>query len=205
MGPLFGDRRGSRRLYRFVSRFYDTLRPLFAGFPKTREAYYRYRPIAPGDRVLDIGCGTGESTREVPTHAGALHGIDLSPDQVRMTEQKPDLDRANFVIGDAMSLPYQAETFDVVSSAGSIQHVPDLRAALAEAHRVTVPGGRLFVVGPKRPDSFVGGSIADTLMHFMEPEETKQVVRESGWESVDIHSVHMDYLARDAVVVTGTA
>lgn len=205
MGPLFGDRTQSARLYRFVSGFYDTFRPLFAGFPATREAYYRYRDLGPDDRVLDLGCGTGESTREIVGADRDVHGLDLSTSQVGMTNRKSDLDSASFVVGDAMTLPYQDDVYDLVSSVGSLQHVPDVPAALSEAHRVTVSGGQLFVVGPKRPESTVGGTIADALMHFMRPAEMERLAREAGWSDVETQMVHMEYLARDAVIVTGTA
>lgn len=205
MGPLFGDRPQSARLYRFVSGFYDLFRPLFAGFPATRAAYYRYRDLGPTDRVLDLGCGTGESTREVVGEDREVHGLDLSPSQVGLTRHKSDLCDASFVVGDAMGLPYRDDTFDAVSSVGSLQHVPDVTEALAEAHRVTVPGGQLFVVGPKRPDSRVGGRIADALMHFMRPAEMERLAREAGWSDIETHLVPMDYLARTAVVLTATA
>lgn len=205
MGPVFGDRQQSARLYRFVSRFYDTMRPLFAGFPETREAYYAFRDLEPEDRVLDLGCGTGASTEEVVGEDREVHGLDLSPKQVGMTRRKPALSEASFVVGDAMNLPYRDEYFDVVSSVGSLQHVPDVRAAMAEANRVTKPGGQLFIVGPKRPESTVGGAIADALMHFMRPVEMERLARETGWSAIDTELVHMEYLAREAVVLTARA
>lgn len=208
MGPLFGDTRQSARLYRFVSGFYDTLRPLFAGFPATRGAYYEFFDADPTDRVLDLGCGTGASTAELAERAGqvgGMHGIDLSTAQIAIASRKPALADGAFLVGDAMSLPYQADVFDAVASVGSLQHVIDVGDALAEAHRVTKAGGHLFVVGPKRPAHVLSGRVADALMHFMRPAEMERLARRAGWSDVETHRIHMDYLARDALVVTGTA
>lgn len=208
MGTLFGDQRQSARLYRFVSRFYDTLRPLFAGFPGTRAAYYDFFDPEPGARVLDLGCGTGASTGELAERGdpvGGIHGIDLSPEQVGMASRKPTLSEAAFVVGDVTYLPYRDAVFDAVASVGSLQHVPDVGDALAEAHRVTAPGGHLFVVGPRRPGGPVAAAVADALMHFMRPAEMERLARAAGWSDVETRLVHMEYLARDAVVVTGTA
>lgn len=208
MGTLFGDQRQSARLYRFVSRFYDTLRPLFAGFPGTRAAYYEFFDPEPGARVLDLGCGTGASTSELAERVdpvGGVHGLDLSPEQVGMASRKPALSAAAFVVGDAANLPYRDGVFDGVASVGSLQHVPDVGSALAEAHRVTAPGGHLFVVGPRRPDGHIAAAVADAMMHFMRPAEMERLARAAGWSDVETHLVHMDYLAREALVVTGTA
>lgn len=205
MEPVLGNRRQSARLYRFVARFYDTLRPLFAGFHSTREAYYQYLEVGSEDRILDLGCGTGESTRELPGEVSRRHGVDLSSSQVGIAARKRDVADANFVIGDAMSLPYRAAVFDAVVSVGAVQHVPDVGDVLAEAHRVTVPDGHLFLVGPKRPESVLGGAVADALMHFMRPAEMERLAVAAGWSDVGIDLVHMDYLARDAMVLTGTA
>jgi demethylmenaquinone methyltransferase/2-methoxy-6-polyprenyl-1,4-benzoquinol methylase len=205
MGPLFGDQQQSARLYRFVSRFYDHLRPLFAGFPSTRATYYEFFDAEPEDHILDLGCGTGESTRELGERGERITGIDLSPTQLGVAAGKPALDGADFVVGDVMALPFADGTFDAVGSVGSLQHVPDVGRALAEAHRVTVDGGHLFVVGPKRPERAVPGRVADALMHFMRPAELVRLARAGGWTDVETRLVHMDYLRREALVVTATA
>ena len=205
MGPLFGDRQQSARLYRFVSRFYDTLRPLFAGFPATRAAYYEYFDAGPEDLVLDLGCGTGASTAELATRAGSMVGVDISPQQVGVARGKSDVDDAAFAVGDAMGLPFRTDVFDGVASVGSLQHVPEVGAALAEAHRVTRPGGHLFVVGPRYPGNPVSAAVADALMHFMRPAAIERRARAAGWTDVKTRTVPMRYLARRALVVTGTA
>ncbi len=208
MGALFGDQQQSARLYRFVSRFYDTLRPLFAGFPGTRAAYYEFFDAEPGARVLDLGCGTGASTSELAARVGPdgeTNGLDLSPQQVGIASEKSSVAGSGFVVGDATTLPYRDGVFDAVASVGSLQHVPDVGAALGEAHRVTGPGGHLFVVGPKRPDGPIAATVADALMHFMRPAAMERLARSAGWRDVETRLVHMDYLAREALVVTGTA
>ncbi|MFB6094882.1 MAG: class I SAM-dependent methyltransferase [Halodesulfurarchaeum sp.] len=200
--PLLGDQQQTARLYRFVSRFYDVLRPLFAGFSGTRERYYSFLDLDGSDRVLDLGCGTGESTRPLLGDGREVFGIDLSPRQVKQASRKGTIGRASFVVGDGMALPFRADRFDAVTSVGSLQHFPDVSMALREAHRVTRSDGLLFVVGPKRPESQVGGAIADALMHFMVPQEMRSMARSAGYERVETHIVHMDYLARDALVLT---
>ena len=205
MGPLFGDRQQSARLYRFLSRSYDTLRPLFAGFSATRAAYYEYFDAGPDDLVLDLGCGTGASSAELGEQAKSVVGVDISPGQLRVARAKPTRDEMAFAVGDAMHLPFRTDAFDGVASVGSLQHVPDVGVALAEAHRVTRPGGQLFVVGPRYPGNPVSAAVADALMHFMRPAAMERRARAGGWTDVQTRTVPMRYLARRALVLTGTA
>lgn len=205
MAPILGDRPGSARLYRFVSRLYDVLRPLFAGFRTTRKEYFESLRLGPEDRVLDVGCGTGESTRRLLSERRSVHGLDLTAGQVETAARKSQLESASFAIGDAMTLPYRSDTFDAVTSVGSVQHLPDVGAALSELHRVTKPGGTLFLVGPKRPSGMLTGAVADRLAHFIRPVEITERAIAAGWTRPLIRVVHMRYLARDAVVLTARA
>ena len=203
--PVFGDHRRVARTYRYVAWVYDRFRPLFAGFQGTRETYFGELSLAADDRILDVGCGTGESLREVGGPDNDLHGVDLSPHQLQFARDKPGLEDATLALGDATRLPYQADAFDAVISIGSLPYVPDVDAALAEAHRVTRPDGQLFVVGPKYPENPLAQRVADALMHFLEPDAFAERCREAGWSAVETTTVHMDYLGRDALVVTARA
>ncbi|UWG48355.1 SAM-dependent methyltransferase [Halanaeroarchaeum sp. HSR-CO] len=203
--PIFGNQYRAARMYRYVARFYDRLRPLFTGFAPTRKQYFSKLPLADDDRILDVGCGTGESMRRVAGGDREVHGVDLSPHQLRYATEKPSLQDATVTLGDAVRLPYQRDTFDVVMSIGSLPYVSDVDAALADAHRVTRPGGRLFVVGPRYPTNPIARRVADGLVHFLEPEAFTERCRAAGWSDIETETVHMDWLARDALVVTARA
>lgn len=203
--PVFGDQHRAARFYRYVARFYDRLRPLFTGFATTRDRYFAKLQLDEDDRILDVGCGTGESMRRVAGEDRAVHGVDVSPHQLRYAKEKPSLAEATVILGDAVRLPYRSDSFDVVISIGSLPYVSDVDEALAEAHRVTKPDGRLFVVGPRYPSNPIAQRVADSLLHFLEPAAFTERCRAAGWSDVETETVHMDWLARDALVVTGRA
>lgn len=106
----------------------------------------------PGERVLDLGCGTGKLGRAVGPRAVVV-GVDLSR---RMLERARHFHgRAlHLVQGSAVRLPFRAGAFDAAGSAFVLRNVDDLPAALAELARVVRPGGRvalLDITGPSNP------------------------------------------------------
>jgi ubiquinone/menaquinone biosynthesis C-methylase UbiE len=115
--------------------------------------------IKPGDKVLDVGCGTGSLTLTAISYAGTsgeVHGIDASPEMIdtaRKKAQRSGLD-VRFDIGLIEKIPFPDATFDVVVNRLVIHHLPnDLkRKAFAEIFRVLKPGGHLLVADFKRPD-----------------------------------------------------
>jgi SAM-dependent methyltransferase len=104
------------------------------------------------ERVLDVGCGTGEGTlflaREFPQ--ARVRGVDISEEMVRRAVAKVGLDpegRIAFKVGDAAALPYPDEAFDLVAQL----NMPPFFAELA---RVLRPGGHVVVAsswGPETP------------------------------------------------------
>lgn len=202
---LFQDKAATRRLYRSLARVYDIVYPLFAGPRRTRRRYYASLDLDAGDRVLDVGCGTGRSTRVLLDRTPNVDGIDLTPEQVGVAVSKPELAAARFAIGDAERLPYRDDTFDAVVSIGVLQHLPDPDAALREARRVAVDSGQLRLAVPKTPVGRVRAALADALAFTVTPEWLADACRRAGWTAVGASTVPMAWLGRDAVVVAARA
>ncbi|MCA8923761.1 MAG: methyltransferase domain-containing protein [Planctomycetes bacterium] len=104
-------------------------------------------PIAPGQRLLDLGCGNGWATRMLHARAGATgwcYGVDAAPDMIaRAREQSALLDRIEFQVATFDALPWPDDHFAHAFSFEALYYAPDLAAALAEVHRVLQPGGTL--------------------------------------------------------------
>ncbi|MDV9170848.1 methyltransferase domain-containing protein [Streptomyces sp. W16] len=117
-----------------------------------------------GDRVLDVGCGTGYLTRRMADRVGpdgAVTGVDPSPpvlDYARHKKQRPGSAPCAYREGIAESLELPDASFDTVVTSLMLHHLPEeLRpAALREMHRVLRPGGRLLVVEFRPPRSTLG-------------------------------------------------
>lgn len=136
--------------------FYDILTGLlFLGREETvRKMIVDLARVQPGEKVLDVGCGTGNLTIQAKSWAGStgeVHGIDAAPEMIHRAHRKAaragvDVD---FKVGLVEDIPFPDDEFDVVLSSLMIHHVPgdDLkRKGFAEMHRVLKPGGRLLVV-----------------------------------------------------------
>jgi ubiquinone/menaquinone biosynthesis C-methylase UbiE len=105
-----------------------------------------------GDRVLDVGCGSGAVTRDIAKRVGSqglAAGLDPSPALLsiaRKLAQEAGLgDRVEFREGNALRLPFPEASFDAVVCATVLSHVPKGESAIPELTRVLRPGGRLGV------------------------------------------------------------
>lgn len=117
-----------------------------------RRKTVRLAGVAPGERVLDAACGTGELTRAFRegTRAGRVVGLDYTKEMLAIAEHK-DADGIEYVHGDAMDLPFDDGSFDVLSIAFGIRNVQEPARAIAEFRRVLAPGGRLLILEFSRP------------------------------------------------------
>lgn len=117
-----------------------------------RDEYVRLLGAAPGERMLDVGCGSGAVTRTLAQRVapgGRAVGLDTSPALLKVARELADEAgfgaAIEFKEGDCRALPFPDASFDAVVAATTLCHVPDPGRALAEMVRVTRPGGRIGV------------------------------------------------------------
>ncbi|MEP5765460.1 MAG: class I SAM-dependent methyltransferase [Halieaceae bacterium] len=120
---------------------------------------FMHFPLAPGDRVLDLGCGEGRHVISafLEQQVDAV-GVDLCLDDLRTTREKFEEFAAaadtgsSFALSsaNALALPFADDSFDKVICSEVLEHIPDYRAALAEIDRVLKPGGLFCASVPRR-------------------------------------------------------
>ena len=114
--------------------------------------------IEPGDRILDIGSGTGSVALEAGRHVGvrgSVRGIDISAQMLAIARRRAadaGLSNVSFVEGRAEEIPADAREFDAICSSLCFQYVIDRAAAARECARVLKPGGRFVAAVWGGPD-----------------------------------------------------
>ena len=103
----------------------------------------------PGERILDIACGTGTSTLPLAKSGATVVGVDFSPEMIAEAGRKHP--RIEFRQADAMKLPFGDDEFDAVTISFGLRNVQDPKQALAEMYRVLKPGGRLVICEFSKP------------------------------------------------------
>ena len=117
----------------------------------TRDRLRRVLEPATGERVLEVGPGTGYYTLDLAAwvgHEGTVELLDLQQEMLDHTIRRArerGLWNVNPTRGDARELPYDDDSFDAVVMVTTLGEIPDQDAALREVARVLRPGGRLIV------------------------------------------------------------
>ena len=160
--------------------------------------------IRPGERVLDVACGTGVVTRLAAERAGRegeVAGLDVNPGMlaVARAETPADLD-VEWHEASAEAMPLADGSFDVVLCQMGLQFVPDRAAALGEMHRTLAPGGRLVLNVPGPTPPFFA-AMAEALAENVHPQsggfvhavfslhdgrELRRLAAEAGFDDVDV-------------------
>lgn len=174
---------------------------------------YAAAGISPGERVLDVGCGCGETTIAAARAAGGAEagpgglavGLDLSRPMLevagRLAEQA-GVPNAQFVQGDAQDCPLRRDSLDVMMSSFGVMFFADPAAAFTRISHAIRPGGRLaflcwqhdshneFLAIPLHPfgaRAQVPGSAAWDL--FFDPQQVTTLLSSTGWGSIKIEAV----------------
>jgi SAM-dependent methyltransferase len=99
-------------------------------------------------RVLDCGCGAGHYLPALAEHGAQVYGVEFLDTKLDVARR---LGRASQIVrADLERLPFADASFDAVMFNEVLEHVPDDGRALAEAHRILVPGGHLCIFSPNR-------------------------------------------------------
>src|SRR5436305_6719874 len=105
--------------------------------------------LQPGDRILDLGCGTGWASRRLARIAtgGEVVGIDVADEMLRRAEQaSAGMKNVRYLWGSAENIPADDNSFTKVLSVESFYYYADQGKALDELRRVMAPSGRLFIL-----------------------------------------------------------
>src|ERR1700739_3560429 len=160
------------------------------------EKTMRRMDLRPGERILDLGCGSGWATRllarmvgEGPAGFGQVVGVDISDEMIRQARAaSKDFENVMFVIGSAAQIPWEENFFAKVLSAESFSYYPDQERALAELFRVMAPKGRLFILINLYRDNPYSLQWVDKLkvpVHVRSADEYVDLLKKHSFENVE--------------------
>lgn len=152
----------------------------------------------PGERVLDVGCGTGNYTLDLARKGCVVTGVDSSKEMLALARLKADdrgLDAA-FHVADACALPFQDNFFDLIISVGLLCFLKYPEKALTEMNRVLMPEGRIVigVLNSRSPWALfrrIKGLFKDTVYNqarFISPTELEGLMRRNGFAVKDVET-----------------
>ena len=143
-----------------ISGVYDGMNLAISGFqePRWRKRLVAATRVGPGDRALDVACGTGKVTTDLYAAVqpgGSALGIDFSANMIGIaTDQRARRDGTlSFRQGDALDLPVEDDTFDAATIAYGMRNLADYAKGFAEMARAVRPGGVVACLEITRPTS----------------------------------------------------
>ncbi len=158
------NRRGSLYDFAPMAAGYESWYDTPAGRAHDREQKDLVRrflpPVEQGDRLLDVGCGTGHWSRFFAGLGFLVTGIDLSPEMVEVARSS-GRDGCQFVVADAHDLPFADGSFDVATAMVVLEFVADAERVLAEMVRCARSPGHLVVGALNEESPLNRGRIAE--------------------------------------------
>lgn len=154
-------RKGTSAMFDAIAKHYDLINDLLSfGIHKIwlKKAVHKTH-IEDGFRILDIATGTGNFVFEfLRTNPNIeIVGIDLAEKMLKIAKDKNFKlynNKAKFIIGDATQIPFEDNSFDIVSISYGIRNVLDFKKCFTEIHRVLKPNGQFVIVEFGQPRKF---------------------------------------------------
>lgn len=177
----------SRHAFRAISGYYDWL--LSLAYPKS------------GERLLDVGCGSGPMLRSGRAKGLAVAGVDIS--DVAIAQARAALPEADLHIAPGEKLPFGDGSFDIVTCVGSLEHLLDPLAGLKEMRRVAKPKARVVLIVPNRRYVFAWFTLlrqklipsqGQPLERLARQEEWQELISASGLEVIRLYKDNNVYL-----------
>lgn len=181
-----GDHRGQRvcDLFDRIARRYDLINDVQSGglHRLWKRRVIREARIARGNHALDVCCGTGDLAFAMARQGATVTGLDFSRQMLKVARKRAgnlphdptnksdpsDLPPA-FIEGDAMQLPFEDATFDVLTMAYGLRNLSDWKKGLAECHRVLRPGGRMLILDFGKPPNPAWRSVYFSYLRMIVP------------------------------------
>ncbi len=200
--------------YNKLSRMYDYIAGIFE--KQSTHSALKQLHIQNGETVLEIGCGTGQSLRYIVGTVGEhgnVYGIDISSGMLAVSRQRLAhagfLKRVNLSCGDAVTLPYRAQSFDVVFMSFVLElfDTPEISQVLGEIRRVLKHHGKLGVLSLSKEG---GNSMLLRLYEWLHqklpqyldcrPIYVEHVLRDAGFEIISQEHVELWGLEGEIVI-----
>ncbi|HXT12237.1 MAG TPA: bifunctional demethylmenaquinone methyltransferase/2-methoxy-6-polyprenyl-1,4-benzoquinol methylase UbiE [Candidatus Angelobacter sp.] len=164
-----GEQRAAKvgELFATIARRYDLINDIqsFGLHRSWKRRLLRLARPRPGQRALDLCCGTGDIALALARQGMDVVGLDFSPPMLEIAKQKADRFRSGaksvqnlnfkveFLCGDAEQIPFPANTFDLLTVGYGLRNLADLDQGLRDMLRVAKPGGQILALEFGKPEN----------------------------------------------------
>ena len=165
-------RKHNSRLFTTIAGRYDLITRLlsFGQDQRWKARLIELAGVQPGERVLDLACGTGDLAFRAARAGASVIGLDLTTRMIELARIRQRSEAGiptAWLAGDMTQLPVATSSVSLVTTGYGLRNVPDLVATLSEIHRVLRPDGRLCALDFDRPDAAWLRSIYLAHLHLV--------------------------------------
>lgn len=172
-----GEQRSAKvgELFASIARRYDLINDVQSGGMHRlwKRRLLRLAHPRPGERALDLCCGTGDIAFGLAKQGAEVTGLDFSEPMLEVARQKSKIknqkSKVEFIQGDAQKIPFPENAFDILTIGYGLRNLADLDAGLRDMLRVAKPRGRFFSLEFGKPGNALWRSIYFNYLKFMLP------------------------------------